>query len=123
VVRCNHRHVFLSGFVSTLFLIWIGYNSYPIGFQPNNAIIRDFAKSLLEEFGHKLPQPHAKYLGDSIFELRFSGVEGSVRVLYFFFHQDKAILTNGFLKKNNRTPKREKELAIERRKTFLAVRK
>ena len=47
-----------------------------------------FAKGLLEEFGHKLPQPHAKYIGGNIFELRFSGMEGAVRVLYFFFHQD-----------------------------------
>ena len=44
-----------------------------------------FVKALLEEFGHKLPQPHAKYIGNDIFELRFKGQEGAVRVLYFFF--------------------------------------
>ena len=27
-----------------------------------------FIKALLEEFGHKLPQPHAKYMGNDIFE-------------------------------------------------------
>jgi phage-related protein len=63
--------------------------------------------------------PHARYLGEEIFELRFEVVEGSVRVLYFFFHQDSAILTNGFLKKTDRTPLREKEVAVERRKIFL----
>lgn len=78
-----------------------------------------FVKSLLEEFGHKLPEPHAKYLGDSIFELRFAGREGTLRVLYFFFHQDKAILTNGFIKKTNKTPEGEKRLALERKKKFL----
>ncbi|MBI2871113.1 MAG: type II toxin-antitoxin system RelE/ParE family toxin [Candidatus Omnitrophica bacterium] len=77
-----------------------------------------FAKALLEEFGHKLPQPHAKYIGDDIFELRFVGREGAVRVLYFFFHQDRAVFTNGFLKKSNRTPMREKSTAIERRKAY-----
>jgi len=40
-----------------------------------------FVKSLLGEFGHKLPQPHAKYIGDEIFELRFKGQEGNIRVL------------------------------------------
>ena len=35
-----------------------------------------FVKALLEEFGYKLPYPHAKYLGNSIFELRFKGQEG-----------------------------------------------
>lgn len=74
---------------------------------------------LLQEFGHQLPQPHAKYIGDEIFELRFKGQEGALRVLYFFFHQDSAILTNGFIKKSNKTPQREKAVAIERRKTFI----
>ena len=78
-----------------------------------------FVKSLLEEFGHRLPQPHAKYVGDEIFELRFKGQEGHIRVLYFFFHKDKAILTNGFIKKTDKLPGKEKTLAIERRKAFL----
>lgn len=78
-----------------------------------------FVKRLLEEFGHKLPQPHAKYIGDDIFELRFKGQEGQIRVLYFFFHQDKAIFTNGFIKKSAKLPEKEKALAIERRKIFL----
>lgn len=78
-----------------------------------------FVKSLLEEFGHLLPAPHAKYIGDGIFELRFWGPEGGVRVLYFFFHQDRAILTNGFVKKTVKTPPHEKELAVRRRAEYL----
>jgi phage-related protein len=79
-----------------------------------------FVKELLEEFGHKLPFPHAKYIGDSIFELRFKGHEGAVRVLYFFYHEDKAIFTNGFIKKVQKTPKNEKNIAIERRNDFFS---
>ncbi len=78
-----------------------------------------FVKELLAEFGCRLPHPHAKYIGDDIFELRFQGQEGHGRVLYFFFHQNMAILTNGFIKKSNKTPKNEKETAIQRRKLFL----
>ena len=78
-----------------------------------------FVKELLEEFGHKLPFPHAKYIGDSIFELRFKGHEGAVRVLYFFYHEDRVIFTNGFIKKVNKTPKNEINIAIERRTNFL----
>ena len=78
-----------------------------------------YVKALLEEFGHRLPEPHAKYIGDEIFELRFKGQEGHVRVLYFFFHQDKVIFTNGFVKKSKRIPKRQKTLAVERKKAFL----
>ena len=76
-----------------------------------------FVKDLLEEFGRKLPYPHSKYIGDDIYELRFNGVEGTVRILYFF-DCNNAILTTGFIKKSNRTPKREKELAIKRRRMF-----
>ncbi len=78
-----------------------------------------FTIELLEEFGHQLPFPHAKYIGDEIFELRFTGKEGAIRILYFFFHQDKAILTNGFVKKSNKTPIKEKTVAVERRRIYL----
>jgi phage-related protein len=76
---------------------------------------------LLEDFGRGLTWPHAKYIGDEIFELRFEAVEGATRVLYFFFDGEKAVLTNGFPKKSNKTPKHEKQTAIERRKTYLQI--
>lgn len=82
-----------------------------------------FVKGLLEEFGHKLSQPHAKYAGDGIFELRFTGKEGELRILYFFFHQDQAIFTNGFIKKTKKLPPNEKRLAVERKKAFLQSQK
>ena len=82
-----------------------------------------FVKDLLEEFGHRLPFPHAKYIGDSIFELRFKGQEGAVRVLYFFYHEGSVIFTNGFIKKANKTPKNERLLAVERRINFFKRRK
>jgi len=80
-------------------------------------------KELLEQFGHMLPQPHAKYIGENIFELRFRGVEGHIRVLYFFFHGNMVIFTNGFVKKDKKTPRRKLEAAIRSRKAFLEVRK
>ncbi len=79
-----------------------------------------FVMNLLQEFGRRLPEPHAKYLGNEIFELRFMGREGSIRILYFFYHRNKVIFTNGFIKKSNKTPAREKTLAEERRKNYYA---
>jgi len=73
---------------------------------------------LLEEFGRALSWPHAKYIGDEIFELRFGAVEGATRVLYFFFDSEKVVLTNGFIKRTTKTPKHEKETAIERLETY-----
>jgi len=78
-----------------------------------------YVRALLEEFGYRLPLPHAKHIGDEIFELRFSGAVGSIRILYFFFHRESIVFTNGFIKKSNRLPKKEKIIAIERMKVFL----
>ncbi len=74
---------------------------------------------LLEDFGKRLPEPHAKYMGDDIYELRFRGQEGHMRVLYFFYHENTIILVNGFVKKTGKIPSKEKELAAERRKLFI----
>lgn len=81
-----------------------------------------FKKGLLEEFGPRLPYPHSKYIDEDIYELRFEGLEGAIRILYFFFYRNEVIFTNGFIKKSNRMPKREKELALERKKLFLIKR-
>ena len=78
---------------------------------------------LLENFGRGLTLPHAKYIGNEIFELRFESFEGAIRVLYFFFDGEKAVLTNGFVKKSNKTPKNEKETAVERREIYFEVHK
>jgi len=78
-----------------------------------------FEKGLLEQYGPKLAYPYARYIGKSIFELRLKSHEGAVRILYFFFHRDKIIFTNGFIKKSNRTPKSEILIATGRRKNFL----
>ena len=42
-----------------------------------------------------------------------------IRVLYFFCIGKKIILTNGFVKKTPKTPKKEIELAIIRRKEYM----
>ena len=82
-----------------------------------------FVVDLLSEFGRKLPEPHVKFIGDDIFELRFRGVEGSIRIMYFFFHHDMVVLTNGFIKKTDKTPANQKKLAVDRRKAYLALHK
>ncbi len=76
---------------------------------------------LLETFGHKLPMPHAKKIDskEKIYELRFNDRAGIVRVLYFFFDGNNTILTNAFIKKRQKTPRKEIETAISRKKLFL----
>ncbi len=79
-----------------------------------------FKKELLERFGPQLRQPHTDKIGGGIFELRFKGEEGQIRVLFFFFYEKKIILLHGFVKKTQKTPGKEIEIAQERRKEFLS---
>lgn len=73
----------------------------------------------LRQFGKSLPEPHAKYLGGELYELRFRGSEGHFRILYFFFSGHYAVLANAFKKKTNKVVKHEISLATQRMNTFL----
>lgn len=68
---------------------------------------------LLESYGTELREPDSKSIGDGIFELRTIQGDNIARCLYFFFVGDKAIVTNGFIKKSQKTPKEEIALAKE----------
>ena len=75
---------------------------------------------LLEENGPALREPYSKPLGDGIFELRAKVGSDITRVLYFFFVGQKIILTNGFVKKTDKTPPGEKDKATQYRKDYLS---
>ena len=77
-------------------------------------------QQLLEDLGPQLRYPHTDHIGEGIFELRFKGKEGQVRVLFFFFYGKRIIFTHGFVKKTQKTPRKEIEIALKRRKDFLA---
>ncbi|MBQ9594352.1 MAG: type II toxin-antitoxin system RelE/ParE family toxin [Synergistaceae bacterium] len=69
------------------------------------------AISRLEKNGTELREPFSKHLEDGIFELRVTFSSNISRVLYFFFIGHTAILTNGFIKKTQKTPRSEIEKA------------
>jgi len=66
---------------------------------------------LLETNGRELCGPYSEYLSDGIFELRTRQGSNITRVFYFFFAGNKAILTNGFTKKTQKTPRSQIKLA------------
>lgn len=74
---------------------------------------------LLKKNGNRLRLPYSEHLGDGIFELRAQVGSDITRVLYFFFIGKKAVLTNGFKKKTQKTPPEEIALAKRYRKEFL----
>ena len=74
----------------------------------------------LQENGFELREPQSKHLDDGIFELRAKVGSDISRVLYFFVIGKKAILTNGFIKKTQKTPPGEIEKAKAYRKEYLS---
>lgn len=69
--------------------------------------------------GTELREPYSKLLDDGIFELRAKSGSEITRVLYFFFVGRKIILTNGFVKKTQKTPTEELERAKRYRSDYL----
>lgn len=74
--------------------------------------------TLLETEGNNLREPYSKNIGDGIYEIR--AIQGSniTRVLYFFVVGHKIILTNGFVKKTNKTPDSVKDIAKKYRAEY-----
>ena len=74
---------------------------------------------ILQEKGNELREPYTKHLADGIFEVRAKVGSNITRTLFFFMVGKKIVLTNGFVKKSQKTPLREIEIAKERRADYL----
>lgn len=62
---------------------------------------------LLEEYGPRLGMPFSRPLEDGILELRTVQGNDITRILYFFVVGERIVLTNGFVKKTQKTPSSE----------------
>lgn len=74
---------------------------------------------LLEEFGPDLGMPHVRHLEDGIFELRTQFGNNIFRTIFFHWYENKLVLTHGFTKKTQKTPRSEIEKAKMYRADFL----
>lgn len=75
---------------------------------------------IIKENGYMTRLPYSEELEDGIFELRAKLGSDISRVLYFFVAGRKIVLTNGFVKTTQKTPKAEIELAKKYRADFLS---
>ena len=73
---------------------------------------------MLKQVGPSMRLPYSEHLDDGIFEIRVKQGTNTTRVLYFFFVGKKIILTNGFVKKTQKTPKNELALAKKYRDEY-----
>ena len=63
--------------------------------------------NVLRDGGNTLTMPYARYMKDGIYELRISYTSNIARAFYFFYVGNKIIITNGFIKKAQKTPPEE----------------
>jgi len=66
----------------------------------------------MELYGPDLGMPHTRAMGDGLFELRLKAAEGIARVFYCTVVDRRIVVLHQFVKKTNKTPK--KDLAIAR---------
>ena len=74
---------------------------------------------LLEIRENELREPFSKHIEDGIFEIRNKVGNDITGIFYFFVIGQKIILTNGFIKKTQKTPKAEIALAKKYRNDYL----
>ena len=68
----------------------------------------------MEIYGPDLGMPHTRAMGGGLFELRLKAAEGIARVLYCTVSDRKVVILHQFIKKTEKTP--HKELDIARRR-------
>jgi len=66
--------------------------------------------------GAQLGEPYTKPLNGGLFELRAKAKEGIGRSIYCHQKGQKIIILHSFVKKDQKTPKRDLEIALKRKK-------
>lgn len=75
---------------------------------------------LLREFGAELPMPHARRLsGHELSELRVRQGSNICRLFYFLEGASVFIVTSGYVKKTDKTDRREIERALRLKAEYL----
>lgn len=69
---------------------------------------------LMIEFGSNLGMPHTKNISTGLFELRVKSKEGIARVFYCTRVGKRIVMLHGYVKKTQKTPKRELSKAERR---------
>ncbi|WP_300182899.1 type II toxin-antitoxin system RelE/ParE family toxin [Bradyrhizobium sp.] len=63
-----------------------------------------------------LGEPHVKHLEGKLWELRLTGRDGIARALYITATGRRVVVVRAFVKKTQKTPRSEIELALQRAK-------
>ena len=88
--------------------LWV--DSLPVGIRAYYARITE----AMCQYGPNLGMPYTRALGDELFEIRARGKEGIARIFYGTVVRSQIMILHGFVKKTDKTPRRE--LATARRR-------
>ena len=74
---------------------------------------------LMLEFGSNLGMPHTRFIEEGLLELRIKSKEGIARIFYCTLVGKRIVMLHLFIKKTNKTPKKELQIAKNRMKEVL----
>ena len=87
---------------------------------PNGLLARYLRLTdLMLEFGSNLGMPHTRFIEDGLIELRIKSKEGIARVFYCTLIGKRIVMLHLFIKKSNKIPKKEIQIAKNRIKKVL----
>ena len=86
--------------------------SFPVGILANFLHVAE----MIEEFGPALGRPYTAPMGRGLFEIRAKGKEGIGRSFFCGVKGREIVILHSFIKKSQRTPKKEIDLARSRMK-------
>jgi phage-related protein len=76
-----------------------------------------YISQFIEEFGlERFGEPHVKHVRGALWEMRMKGKDGISRALYVTAVGRRVVVVRVFVKKTQKTPSREIELALKRAK-------
>ena len=70
----------------------------------------------MEVFGPDLGMPHTRAMGGGLFELRLKAAEGIARIFYCTIIGQRIVFLHQFIKKTDKTPRKELDIAHQRMK-------
>lgn len=91
------------------------FDAWPVGLR---ARFRALTLRMLSH-GPNLGMPHTKSLGEGLFEIRAKADEGAGRAFFCTLIGRRIVILHGFVKKTEKTPKRELAIARDRLKEVL----
>ena len=85
---------------------------FPPGIRARYFLVTD----RMEKFGPNLGMPHTRAMGGGLFELRLRAKEGIARVFFCTIVNRKIVMLHSFVKKSQKTSKRDLDIATQRMK-------